>query len=73
MFIAPRHPRHPAPLGAACKLNMPRHIALLRSAEPYLKHEAINILLLRSKDSRTLIDTFCAKLSTGVDKLHPMV
>jgi hypothetical protein len=32
MFIAPHHSRHSASLGAACKLNPLRHIALLRSA-----------------------------------------
>ena len=39
---------NPAPLGAACKLSRPVHMALLRSAEANKKREAINILLLRS-------------------------
>jgi hypothetical protein len=34
MFIASNFLMYPAPLGAACKLNPPKHMALRWSAEP---------------------------------------
>jgi hypothetical protein len=47
MFIAPDLLIYPAPLGAACKLNAPKHMALRWSAQ-VLYCKAINMVLLRS-------------------------
>ena len=51
MFIASKCLMYPAPSGATCKLNAPKHIALRWSAS-YLMHEAINIVLLWSTPAR---------------------
>ena len=63
MFIAPKFLMYPAPLGAACKLNRPHHMALRWSAK-LLEGKAINMVLLRSTSPRSYHakTTFRAKL-----------
>jgi len=54
MFIAPILLMYPAPSGAACKLNAPKHMALRWSAHS-LAVKAINMVLLRSTSQRKMI------------------